>query len=169
MFDLGFVAIVDVTGLFVVGAFGLSNDVEGVCDVDAVEVLLATHFNLPKTFWQTHGCKTVPDNVPAFEQIPPGAFTHSILFPIFSHTNGVASVPDFNPIFAHLPPTEAEGCCANVGVENSTTSSSEIKIALTEVLKSLHQDYVSLFANTTQQYNSNRKKLFKLHCFRIFV
>ena len=43
-------AIVDVTGLFVVGAFGLSDDVEGVCDGDAVEVLLATHFNLPKTF-----------------------------------------------------------------------------------------------------------------------
>ena len=112
---------------------------------------------------------TVPDNVPALEQMPPGAFTHCILFPIFSHSNGAASVPDFNPIFAHLPPAEAEGCCANVGVENSTTRSSEIKIALTEVLKSLHQDYVSLFADATQKYNSNRKKLFKLHCFQMFL
>ena len=97
---------------------------------------------------------TVPDNVPALEQMPPGAFTHSILFLIFSHINGVASVPDFNPIFAHLPPTEAEGCCANVGVENPTTISSEIKIALTEVLKSLHQDYASLFADDIQIYVS---------------
>ena len=80
---------------------------------------------------------TVPDDVPALKQSPPGAFTHFILFPTFSHTNGDATVPDLNPAFVHLPPTEAEGCCAYVGVKIPTTRSSEIGIALIEVLKSL--------------------------------
>jgi hypothetical protein len=50
MFDLGFVAIVDVTGLFVFKAFPFTNVVEVVCGAATVEVLLATHFNLPSTF-----------------------------------------------------------------------------------------------------------------------
>ena len=109
---------------------------------------------------------TVPANAPALEQLPPGASAHFNLLPTFWHTNGVAIVPDNDPIFEQLPPAEAAGLCANVGVEISTTSSSEIKIALIEVLKSLQQDYVSLCANTSQNDNWNHKKRSKLHNFR---
>ena len=63
---------------------------------------------------------TVPANVSALEHLPPGAFTHCILFPIFLQTNGVAIVPDNDPIFVQLPLTDAEGVCASVDVAQGT-------------------------------------------------